>query len=443
MGLYKLCEHEGRARDRCDHVWWGAFQHRGKLYRVSLSRWTNRNISSKAQAQTALEALRAAVREGRFDPRGIDPPKTVGKPLSFRALAAAYKQRHVQAKGLSLAETIDYRLKPLVAYFGDRNVCDIRTADVEDFIAELKQPRIVNGRERVLAPASINRTVTLLRGMLNWAVAREFIEQTPFKRGNETLIRPELEDNKRQRRVSEEEESKLLEAAPPLLRPMIVFALDTGGRRGEMLAVEWGDIDFERKTIRFRGQTTKSGRTRFLPIATKRLRAALKSLRLDADGEKKPDHAPVFSHQTGERVGSIRTAWMVTVLKAHGIKPRWKRDGAGRNLSKESRAELQTIGLHWHDMRHEFASRLVERGVPLAQVRDLLGHASVKTTERYDNQRMEALQAAAARLETGKTFDAGKHETDEVSTFLQVSEEDWPQDSGDLDYELLETIEAT
>jgi hypothetical protein len=51
-------------------------------------------------------------------------------------------------------------------------------------------------------------------------------------------------------------------------------------------------------------------------------------------------------------------------------------------------------------------SRLVERGVPLPQVRDLLGHASITTTERYDNQTMEALQAAAKRLEDDKTFDA-------------------------------------
>ena len=52
------------------------------------------------------------------------------------------------------------------------------------------------------------------------------------------------------------------------------------------------------------------------------------------------------------------------------------------------------VNLHWHDLRHEYASRLVEGLVPLAQVRDLLGHASILTTERYDNQRLEALQAA-------------------------------------------------
>jgi hypothetical protein len=62
------------------------------------------------------------------------------------------------------------------------------------------------------------------------------------------------------------------------------------------------------------------------------------------------------------------------------------------------------VNLRWHDLRHEHASRLVEKGVPLSQVRDLLGHASIVTTERYDNQKPEALMAAAKRLETGETF---------------------------------------
>jgi hypothetical protein len=72
---------------------------------------------------------------------------------------------------------------------------------------------------------------------------------------------------------------------------------------------------------------------------------------------------------------------------------------------RPSEQRLRDINLHWHDLRHEYASKLVERDVPLAQVRDLLGHASILTTERYDNQRLEALQAAVERLEGGKTFD--------------------------------------
>src|SRR5881227_4209506 len=96
-------------------------------------------------------------------------------------------------------------------------------------------------------------------------------------------------------------------------------------------------------------------------------------------------------------------------------------EGEQQPLTQESHAAFRAINLHWHDLRHEYASRLVERGVPLAQVRDLLGHASILTTERYDNQKLEALQAAAERLEGGKKFDTTNDDADRVSSFFQVS----------------------
>ncbi len=298
----------------------------------------------------------------------------------------------VVAKGLALARSIE--------------IADIRTADIEDFIADLKKPRIVNRRKapRTLTPASINRTIELMRHMMNWAVGREYLDRTPFRRGTETLIRKLREDNRRRRRLSEDEERRLLEVAPPFLRSMIITAVDTGMRHGEMLALRFGDIDWRRQLIVLRGETTKSRKTRAVPISTARLRAVLEWLRLEADGEKKPDDALVFSDETGEPVGRFRTAWVTAVLKAHDIKPEWKTYG-WTALTPACNEQFQRINLHWHDLRHEYASRLVEKGVPLAQVRDLLGHASITTTERYDNQKLENLQAAAARLETGKSFD--------------------------------------
>ena len=125
----------------------------------------------------------------------------------------------------------------------------------------------------------------------------------------------------------------------------------------------------------------------------------LEWLRLDADGEQKPDEALVFSDEVGEPLRVFRTAWVTAVLKAHGVKPEWTSDGWLRHLTPDCMDAFRKINLHWHDLRHEYASRLVERGVPLAQVRDLLGHASITTTERYDNQTLENLQAAAAKLE--------------------------------------------
>ncbi len=115
MGLYKICAHKGRARDRCEHAWWGRFRGR----RVSLAKWANREIRSKAEADSALDDLRAAIRDGTFDDRGLDPA-IEAVPLTFGKFAEVYKQRHVLAKGLALSSTIDYRLKPLIERFGER-----------------------------------------------------------------------------------------------------------------------------------------------------------------------------------------------------------------------------------------------------------------------------------------------------------------------------------
>ena len=216
--------------------------------------------------------------------------------------------------------------------------------------------------------------------MLNWAVGREYLDRSPMRRGNLNLVPREREDNRRHRRVSADEEERLLDNAPEDLRPMIVVALDSGMRRGEMLALRWSDVDARPGWIRVRGETAKSGRTRWVPISTARFQAVLDYLRLDPRGQKKHHEVLVFSNEAGEPLSYQRKVW-IRLLRQTGIN-----------------------SLRWHDLRHEYASRLVEHGVPLSQVRDLLGHASITTTERYDNQKPEALQEAAKRLETGGSF---------------------------------------
>ena len=205
--------------------------------------------------------------------------------------------------------------------------------------------------------------------------------------------------------MTEPEEAALPTAAPPYLRTLIIGASSHARVQGEMLALRWADVDLGTGLITLRGATTKSRRTRQVLIATQRLRSVLEWLRIDAAGEAKPEDTPVFSTEAGEPIGSFRTAWVLTVLKAHGVERRWRK-GTYRELAPDCADALRRIDLHWHDLRHEYASRLVERGVPLAQVRDLLGHASITTTERYDNQTLESLLAAARKLETGKSFRA-------------------------------------
>jgi integrase len=400
MGLYKLCEHKGRNRDRCEHPWWGSF--RGM--RVSLSKWANREIHSKAEAGAALDELRIAIRAGTFEPSGLTPAPA--KAMTFRELAELYRDRHVIPKRLALAKDYAWSVKPFLERFGDRALTEIKTAVVQDFIADLQKPRIVGRRPgaRVLSAARVNRIVDLLRHMLNWAVGREYIERTPFKRGSETLIKKLHEDNKRRRRIDEAEEAALLNAAPPQIQAMLVAAIDTGMRQGEMLALRFADVDLEHGLITLRGETTKSRKTRVVPISTERLRAVVEWLRLDGDGDEKPEEALVFSNEAGEPLRLFHRTWQSIVLRAYGHTPTWAPRLNYQGLSDESQATFRRINLRWHDLRHEYASRLVEHGVPLAQVRDLLGHASITTTERYDNQTLANLKIAAAKLERGHAF---------------------------------------
>jgi hypothetical protein len=79
----------------------------------------------------------------------------------------------VLAKGLALSSTLDYRLKSLVERFGERPIAEIKTADLDDVVADLKQQRVVNGLDgRGLTPASTSRPVGCLRHMLNWRSPR-------------------------------------------------------------------------------------------------------------------------------------------------------------------------------------------------------------------------------------------------------------------------------
>lgn len=144
MGLYKLCEHKGRARDRCGHVWWARF----RQIRVSLEKWSDREIKTKTEAEAMFDDLKNAVRSGTFDRRGLDVPREP-TTLTFRQFTEIYKERHVFAKKLAIGKTIDYRLRPIIEHFGDRLLAEIRTSDVEDFIADLRKPHIAGRSSRV------------------------------------------------------------------------------------------------------------------------------------------------------------------------------------------------------------------------------------------------------------------------------------------------------
>jgi integrase len=104
----------------------------------------------------------------------------------------------------------------------------------------------------------------------------------------------------------------------------------------------------------------------------------------------------VFGDSVGGKVGSVKRAWETAVLKAHGQVPQWTK---GKKLATESRKVLDAIDLHFHDLRHEGGSRLLEAGWPIHHVQHMLGHANLSQTSTYLNATRVGLHESMRRFD--------------------------------------------
>ena len=117
--------------------------------------------------------------------------------------------------------------------------------------------------------------------------------------------------------------------------------------------------------------------------------------------------AYVFGDEIGQRAGSVRRAWQTAVLRAHGQKPAWiwkkktgPNDKGSTRLSRESEAAYRAINLHFHDLRHEGGSRLLEAGWLVHYVQHMLGHASLNRRNEKSCGRDELAAADPARRDS-------------------------------------------
>lgn len=138
------------------------------------------------------------------------------------------------------------------------------------------------------------------------------------------------------------------------MTPLITLALKTGMRRGELFDLSWSEVDLKRKTITVLGETAKSSKTRHIPLGPSALEA-IKAWRKQSPSTE----GRVFPARNGGRLDNVNKSWS-GILASAGI-----------------------TNFRWHDMRHDFASKLVMNGVPLNTVRELCGHADLNTTLRY------------------------------------------------------------
>jgi integrase len=272
---------------------------------------------------------------------GIKPPKTFEQVVTKYLLHARQVQRSY--------DTTVIRIEILRRHFAGQVINNLTAADVRHYI----DARLKDG----ISNSSINRELSALSAAINHC-NKEYEWELP----NPVSGRRTKEPEGRVRWLRRAEVEALCRAAREqrhgeLLDDFIRLAVNTGMRKEELLGLEWSRVDLANMLIHLDSEHNKSGKRRSIPINQKAL-TILRS-RLAHRAEHCPDAPHVFVRDTGERVKTVRTGFE-SACKAAGIQD-----------------------LHIHDLRHTFAAHLVSEGVPLPEVRDLLGHSTIIMTERY------------------------------------------------------------
>ena len=326
-GLKKRCAHTRKTWADCACPWWFGFYRDGREYRYSLTKLAHargeKTPRSKDQAVTWRDRLRAEIRDGTFvDPDIPKPEVPPDTRLTFGDVCELYLKNHVRtptrrAGGrkemtdkISLARraeipaaggtTTPLEQKPFDA-ITKADIEAVRTWRREQQAAGKTRPGAKGGE------AGTNRLLSRLRHLFNWAIAEGFRTDTPFKLGPVTVVKLEtsVEGARTQRLSGVAEEHRLLAHADPFLRAVLVAALSTGCRIGEILSLQWSQIRRddagEARWIVLPAAKTKTAEARVIPVGS-RLRAELSLRQHGPDGEALPATAYVFGTETGERV---------------------------------------------------------------------------------------------------------------------------------------------
>jgi len=325
------------------------YQKRGKWFidYYYLGRRVRESVgTSKKEAEKALATRKAEILQGRY--HWLDEKRTV----VFEVLAREY-ENYSQANKRSWRRDL-ISLKNLLGFFQGRLLTQINPWMVEKY----KQVRLEAG----VKPATINRELACLKHMFSLAVRWGKLREHPLRK-----VKLLHEENRIERILSPDEEARLLESANEPLRTILLVALNTGMRRGEILTLLWSCVDFERALITV--INPKSGRSRKIPMNEELVRALKERHEVAGDG------LYVFADsRTGKPWGTVKTAFLAALRRAN------------------------IRGLRFHDLRHTFATRLVAWGVDLLTVKELLGHSSITMTMRYAHPSQENMRRAVELL---------------------------------------------
>jgi integrase len=380
--VYKICTCKDPVK--CRHAWWFSYKRAGageRRLRKSLDVVLETHIDSKTLAEQEAERLRIGIIDDTLPARtrellGLPPSATpMRQTLTVSQLLELYRARHL-ARTATLGRQVDLigvtartrlpRPDGTTHAFGAWLVVDV-TADTLERLREARAVRTMHVREQdgrrlgsnpVGGAVAANRSLRLMREAFNWGLRVGYVERTPFKRDSQTIVKL-TKERSRSRRLQAGEEAALFAVCGPQLRAVVEAALETGCRKGELLNLQWHQVQLTpRPELWLPADKTKTGTARRVPLST-RLQAVLAMRTHDPAGHPFPPTACVFGNELGQRIEDIQTAW----------------ETARRGAKLED--------LRFHDLRREAGSRWMDAGVPLATIQRWLGHANISQTSTY------------------------------------------------------------
>lgn len=311
------------------------------------SREKKRTCTSHAAAKTAIGNLRREVESELSD------QKTYAELDAFYRKEYVHEAKFVGGKKISGfrqdTKTVERYLDRALEFFADTKLDAITYDQCRRFklhIASLP----ARGNQRSVSDT--NHHLKRVRRLFKVAIEQGWLDKDPFERGGSLIV--ESHETERTRILTRDEETKLLAACDKWrkhLIPLIITAIETGMRRGELQRLKWKDVDLTGRVIRVEALNTKTLKSRLVPITAK-LKTTLAQLR---QNQLRPN-SPVFGGEDFKR--AFNTAVRLAKLK----------------------------DLNFHDLRHTAITRMLEDGISPPLVMKISGHTQQKTFLRYVNQ---------------------------------------------------------
>jgi integrase len=326
---------------------------------------------SKKLAKIVLAKRKIEIAEGKF----LDIKKK--EKIRFEEFTKEFLNIHSIPNKKSW-KSDEYNLIKLKTSFKGKYLYGITVKDIEEFKSE---------RAKEVSSSTVNRELATLKTLLNKAVSWGRVQENVARH-----VKFFKEPKGRLRFLEGEEIVKLLSNCNKRLKPIVVLALNTGMRRGEILGLKWQDVDLRRNIITL--LDTKNGEKRDVHI-NEQVKTAL--IRI----ERHPESPYIFCNAGGKPYYDIRKSFF-TALQKSGIK-----------------------NFHFHDLRHTFASQLVMSSVDINTVRELLGHKDIRMTLRYSHlapsYKKRAIDLLGKKMDTIWTLEQNPKIAEDTSA-LQIAD---------------------